>query len=343
LPDQQSRVLIVDDSLVLRSVVEHIVSQNGNFVVVGSVSNVAQGLDYMRNHAVDIVLLDIEMPGRSGLDALPEVVEYAKGARVLVLSSRVEAGAPTILQALSLGACDTLAKPNQNCFSSTFAALLIERMTALVQPINGTRPFIARPSKAQKSQLECLAIGSSTGGLPGLYTILDRLDDRIDAPILVTQHLPAHFMPFLVTQLAQKVKRTVCLAKHGAVIKQNHIYIAPGDAHLACRRVSDRVQIDLTTIWQNTLHRPSVDPMLASIAKYYGHHAAAIILSGMGKDGLIGAGHMADQDAPIYVQDIESSVVWGMPGAIARAGYASAILPPAKIAEFIADCWLEAI
>lgn len=336
-------MLIVDDSLVLRSVVERIVLQNGNFVVVGSFSNVAQGLEYMRNHSVDIVLLDIEMPGRSGLDALPDVVEYAKGARVLVLSSRVETGAPTILQALSLGACDTLAKPNQNCFSSVFADLLIERMTALVQPVTAVKPFIAPRPKHQKSHLDCLAIGSSTGGLPGLYAILDALDDRIDAPILITQHLPAHFMPFLVTQLSQKVRRTVCLAKHGMVMKPNHIYVAPGDAHLACRPVSNRMQIDLTTIWQNSLHRPSVDPMLASVAKYYGHSAAAIILSGMGKDGLIGAGHMADHQAPIYVQDIDSSVVWGMPGAVARAGYASAILPPVKIAELIADCWLEAV
>jgi two-component system chemotaxis response regulator CheB len=336
-------VLIIDDSLVLRSVVERIILPNRHFTVTGSFSNVDQGLDYLRKYAVDIVLLDIEMPGRSGLDALPDIIKSAQGARVLVLSSRVETGAPAILQALSLGACDTLAKPNQSCYSSAFADLLIERMSALMQPIVGTGPVIAQRPKPQKSELECLAIGSSTGGLPGLYAILEGLDDRIDAPILITQHLPAHFMPFLVTQLSQSVKRTVCLAQHGMVIQPNHIYVAPGEAHLACRKVGNRIEIDLKTIWPNTLHRPAVDPMLASVAKIYGHNAAAIILSGMGKDGLIGAGLMAERNAPVYVQDIDSSVVWGMPGAVARAGFASAILPPEKIAELIADCWLEAI
>lgn len=341
------RVLIVDDSLVIRSVIEHIVLHDPSFVLAGSFSNATNAIGFLKTNSVDIILLDIEMPGRSGLDALPDILAEAKAAPVMILSSCVADGAPMILKALSLGASDTLAKPGRNNYSKIFCNLLMTRMTALCTPAPVPAVCLAPQTRAtpglktRSSKLSCLAIGGSTGALPGLYEILQTLDERITAPILITQHLPDSFMPFFVDQLASKVRRPVYLGRHGMPIQSGCIYVAPGNAHLACRNVAGQMQVDLMKIWQNTYHRPAVDPMLASVSRYYGAGAAAIILSGMGKDGLIGAGHFADQGAPVYVQDAATSVVWGMPGCIAQAGLASAMLSPSQISSFIADCWLE--
>ena len=339
----QKSVLIIDDSLVVRSVLERIVSQDNQFSVAGSFSNAACGLEFLKRHPVDIILLDIEMPAQSGLEALPQILEHANNAPVLILSSRVVEGAPMILQALSLGASDTLAKPGLNSYSRHFSQMLIERMATLVQPKLALNVSTRKNTIARRSHLACLAIGGSTGGLPGLYEILANLDPQIDAPIMVTQHLPEHFMPFFIDQLTPKVRRKVKLAEHDMPIKPNHIYVANGKAHLACKNVGGQMFIDLMTTWENTLHRSAVDPMMASIAKHYGPSAAAIILSGMGKDGLIGAGHFVEQSAPVYVQDVDTSIVWGMPGAIAQAGYASAVLTPSQISSYISDCWVDTL
>ncbi|MEZ5709639.1 MAG: chemotaxis protein CheB [Blastomonas sp.] len=343
--DQPMKVLVVDDSLVVRSVITHILVKAEGFKVASSVGSAADALDYLARNRVDIVLLDIEMPGRTGLEALPDILKAGRGAKVLVLSSLCEDGAPAVLRALSLGACDTLAKPGRNSYSSDFSALLITRLRLLheakSQLLRG--PVVAKPIVPAKpaSSLECLAIGASTGGIQALYKLLGRLDSRIDAPILVTQHLPANFLNYFVEQLDAKIPRKVMLARDGAAIARNTVYVAPGNAHLTCRRIHEKEHIFLTSDWGPTPYCPSVDPMLASVAKTYGDAAAAVILSGMGQDGLIGSRYMADAGCAIYVQDPASSVVWGMPGVVAREGLASAVLDPAAIADVIVDYWLE--
>lgn len=338
------RVLIVDDSLVMRSVVQRIVENSPGFKVTASVASAQAALDHLAHDSADIIILDIEMPHRSGLDALPDLIAASGHARILVLSSHCAEGAPATLRALALGASDTLSKPDKHMFNGHFLAQLGEQLHLLADAAQmarrGMPPIVARRVLSH-SALECLAIGSSTGGISAIHELLKALDPRIDSPILITQHLPASFIPYLVRQIDDLGLRPAHVATDGAVIKRGNIYCAPGDRHIGLKRHGADVRISLIKDWPDSAYRPSVDPMFIAVAQCFGARGAGVILSGMGSDGLAGAQMLADAGAPIYAQDAQSSTVWGMPGAVARAGLASVVLPPAHIAEFIADCWLE--
>ncbi len=339
-----SRVLIVDDSLVTRSILQRIVESLPGLELATSVASAAAALAYLQNGTTDIIILDIEMPGRNGLEALPDLLSASHQARILVLSSHCGDGAPASLKALALGASDTLAKPERQFYSQDFIQALHQRLQLLSEdrltrhtavPVVLTRP-VNLPCP-----LQCIAIGSSTGGIPAIHTLLSALDPRVDAPILITQHLPAEFMPHFVRHIDELGLRPVSLASQGTPLKRGHIYCAPGDAHLGLERAEGQVRITLLREWPASAYKPSVDPMLEAVARCFGSSGAGVMLSGMGSDGLAGARALAEAGAPIYVQDIETSTVWGMPGSVARAGLASVVLPPAGIARFIADCWLE--
>jgi two-component system chemotaxis response regulator CheB len=339
-----SQVLIVDDSLVMRSIVQRIVESAPGFAVCASLPSAQAALEFLSANACDIILLDIEMPRRSGLDALPDLIAASSQARILVLSSHCREGAPATLKALALGASDTLSKPDQQFYPQSFTTALHEKLRVLGDAARFSRqampPVLARPV-ASHSPLECIAIGSSTGGISAIHELLGQLDPRIDAPILITQHLPPDFIPFLVRHIGDLGLRPVQQAADGMVLQRGHIYCAPGDAHLGLQASGATTRIALICDWPGTAYKPSVDPMFAAVARCFGASGAGVMLSGMGADGLSGAQLLADEGAPIYVQDAQSSTVWGMPGSVARAGLASVILPPAGIARFIADCWLE--
>jgi two-component system chemotaxis response regulator CheB len=339
-----SRVLIVDDSLVMRSIVQRIVEDAPGFSVCASLPSAQAALDFLAHDSADIILLDIEMPRRSGLDALPDLIAASRQARILVLSSHCRDGAPATLKALALGASDTLSKPDQQIYPQSFSTALHDKLHVLGDAARFSRqampPMAARPVVAH-STLDCIAIGSSTGGISAIHELLIALDPRIDAPILITQHLPAEFIPFLVRHISDLGLRPVHTAQDGAVLQRGHIYCAPGNAHLGLQASGETTRIALIPEWPGTAYKPSVDPMFTAVARCFGASGAGVMLSGMGADGLEGAHLLADEGAPIYVQDAQSSTVWGMPGAIARAGLASVMLPPAGIARFIADCWLE--
>lgn len=345
-PDDQatcSRVLIIDDSLVTRSILQRIVETLPGLELAACVASAAAALEYLKANPADIIILDIEMPGRSGLDALPDILQASK-ARILVLSSHCGEGAPASLKALALGASDTLAKPPRQFYSQDFILALHQRLQFLAEDRQAHREAVpvvlARPI-ARPCPLQCIAIGSSTGGIPAIHHFLTALDPKVDAPILITQHLPAEFMPHFVRHIEELGLRPVSLACHGAPLVRGHIYCAPGDAHLGLDRADGQVRIVLLRDWPASAYKPSVDPMMEAVARCFGSSAAGVMLSGMGSDGLEGARALAEAGAPVYVQDIETSTVWGMPGSVARAGLASVILPPADIARFMADCWLE--
>lgn len=335
------RVMLVDDSLVVRSILERIVDQTAGLQVCASVASAHEALTVLAREPIDVVVLDIEMPGMNGIDALPHILNRAANARVLILSSNCIEGGPAAIEALALGASDTLAKPGRGSFSGRFAEVLTERILSLGQQreipavarIAYRPPAPAAPVAIDAEQaLECIAVAASTGGIPAFTNFITHLDPRVTAPILLTQHLPDAFMEFYAKQIATMTKRTARVADAGMKVEPNHIYLAPGDAHLTVVGIGRHREIALDRRPVENGCCPSADPMLASVAEVYGTGAVAVVLSGMGRDGANGAAKLKAAGGTIFAQAPESCVIWGMPGAVAKAGLAAATLNPDAIA-----------
>jgi two-component system chemotaxis response regulator CheB len=339
-PLPPARVLIVDDSVVARSVLGRMVDGTRRFRVAAALSDVPAALDYLETHRVDIILLDIDMPGIDGLTALPDVIAAGKGARVLIVSSSADEGAAVTVQALALGAADTLVKPGIGTFGGRFAEVLEERLSRLVEayadwsPVpNSTTSFgpVATPA-----DFDIVAIGASTGGIHALSQFLRAIPSSFQVPILVTQHLPISFMGYFAAQLAVLGSRPCEVASDRMRIRPGRIIVAPGNAHMRVAKMSDGWSVRLSSEKSLSGCMPSVDPMFESLAEVFGKRALAVVLSGMGRDGAEGAKRLVEVGAKIFVQDRASSVIWGMPGAVANAGHASAVLPPDEIGRLVA-------
>jgi len=337
------RLMIVDDSIVARTVISRILEVNQAFEVVATAGHAGEALALLENVWVDIILLDVEMPGLDGLTALPELIARGRGAHVLVVSSAAGDGAAASVRALTLGATDTLLKPGAGNFAGRFASILVERLLR----IGHARPEIeAIPPMVEvrdpptavlgTAPVSCLAIGASTGGLHALSDFFRELPRDFAAPILVTQHLPPVFMSYFASQLTEIAGRQASVAEDGMLLGPGRLLIAPGDGHLGLVRSGDavRVRIDRQPAPSGCL--PSVDPMFESAASVFGAGAVGVVLSGMGRDGLLGARQIAMAGGEVLAQDSRTSVVWGMPGAIANAGLAAAVLSPARLAQRIA-------
>lgn len=335
------RVMLVDDSLVVRSILERIVDQQPALQVCASVASAHDALAFLAREPVDVVVLDIEMPGMNGIDALPHILERAARARVLILSSNCVEGGPAAIEALALGASDTLAKPGRGSFSGRFADVLTDRILSLghQQDYPAPLPVAARrapPPVALAVEgdqpLECIAVAASTGGIPAFANFLAHLDPRITAPILLTQHLPDAFMEFYAKQIATMTDRRALVAADGMVIEPGHIYLAPGDAHILVVAHGRRKIIALDHRAVDNGCCPSADPMFGSVAEVYGKSGVGVVLSGMGRDGAAGAARLKQAGGTVFAQAPESCVIWGMPGAVAKAGVAAATLNPDAIA-----------
>jgi two-component system, chemotaxis family, protein-glutamate methylesterase/glutaminase len=333
-----AQVLIVDDSVVARSVLGRMVEGTRRFRVAAAFSHVHAALDYLKTNRVDIVLLDIEMPGIDGLTALPDVIAAGAGAKVLIVSSSADEGAAVSVQALALGAADTLVKPGIGAFGGRFADVLEERLEKLLEtPGEHVVSAVRRtPAVPAVDEFDIVAIGASTGGIHALSQFLRAIPASFQTPILITQHLPGSFMSYFAAQLAVLGGRPCDVAVDRMRVRPGRIIVAPGDAHMRVIRISDGWAIRLTDEKVSSGCMPSVDPMFESIAEVFGRRGLAIVLSGMGRDGAEGAKLLVDQGARILVQDRESSVVWGMPGAVANAGRASAVLPPDELGKLVA-------
>jgi two-component system chemotaxis response regulator CheB len=340
-------VLIVDDSVVARAVLSRLLSEHSDIDVVGQAGSAASAYKVLEDKRVDIILLDIEMPGINGLAALPELIRVSHGARVLIVSSAAADGAEATITALRQGAADTLLKPSAAQFTGRFADELVDRLRRIARP--GDKPHqavVARfeppavPATAAARRLECLGIGSSTGGVHALARFFGALPKSFSTPILVTQHLPSPFMPYFVGQLEEMSGRPTRLGAPGLQPQPGEILLAPGDAHMTLMRTGPVTHVRLERKRAVSGCMPSVDPMLASIGKIYGVASMAVILSGMGRDGLIGAGELKEAGGTVLAQDEATSVVWGMPGAVTNAGLTRAVLPPDQLARRIAE-WSE--
>lgn len=332
-----AQVLIVDDSVVARSVLGRMVEGTRRFRVAAALGDVRAALEFLKNHHVDVILLDIEMPGIDGLTALPDMLAAGKGAKVLIVSSSADDGAAVSVQALALGAADTLVKPGIGAFGGRFAEVLEERLSRLIEKHDTTHHHPASPGPvATPDDYDIVAIGASTGGIHALSQFLRALPTSFQVPILVTQHLPVSFMGYFAAQLAVLGNRPCEVATERMRIRPGRIIVAPGDAHMRVVRTTDGAAIRLTEERSLSGCMPSVDPMFESIAQVFGRRALGVVLSGMGRDGADGAKHLGEAGARIFAQDRETSVVWGMPGAVANAGLATAVLPPDEIGRLVA-------
>lgn len=337
LSPEAGRVLIIDDSIVARSILSRMVAGTDRFQVAAAVADSAAGLAFLATQTVDIILLDIGMPGVDGLTALPQVLAAGKGAKVLIVSSFADEGAEASVQALALGAADTLAKPGVGAFGGRFASVLEDRLLRLIDAPETVSPPSDRaaPNRAAPA-FDLVAIGASTGGIHALGQFLRAIPAAFQVPMLITQHLPPAFMHYFAAQISVLGRRPCDVACDHMRIRPGTIVVAPGDAHIRVVRMSDGAAIRLSAEPAPSGCMPSVDPMFASVAEVFGARALGIVLSGMGRDGCEGAQQLARTGARIFVQDQETSVVWGMPGAVAKAGCAAAILPPDAIGRLVA-------
>lgn len=330
-----ARILIIDDSAVARAALSRIVTQSGRFAAVTTASDARQALQAVERDLPDVILLDLELPHTSGIDALPRLIAAAPGAKVLIVSSSAAEGAAVTVRALALGAADTLVKPQAGVAAASFASALLAKLEALAAPVADV-PRTPAPS-VTLAPFDVIAIGASTGGIHALASLLGAVPLAVRQPILVTQHLPASFSDYFAAQLAVSARRPCEIAGDRVPVAAGRVLVAPGDAHLLVGPGGGRAPAArLSTAPAPTGNLPSVDPMLESLAAFYGPRLLAVVLSGMGRDGLIGARAVRAAGGTVIVQDRQSSVVWGMPGAVAREGLAAAVLPPAQLGSLIA-------
>lgn len=338
--------MVVDDSLTTRTAIARLIDSAEDMVVAATAASAERALAELPCRPLDVIVLDLEMPGMGGMEALPRLLAARAGVQVLVVSALTEIGAEATLRALALGAADTMPKPRSGGFNARWRESLLKRVRVLGRPARGTDETVGescagrastavqpRPANGQDRKApRIIAFGASTGGIHALCQVMADLPRAVDLPILVTQHLPPSFMEVFARQLTAAAGRPASVAQTGTVLEQGRIYVAPGTGHLLVGEVGDRLVATIDPAPAPSGCLPSVDPMLQSLADALGGAAIAVILSGMGRDGALGAAALAAKGGTLIAQDRASSAVWGMPRAVAEAGLADAVLPPALIA-----------
>lgn len=330
------RVLVVDDSVVIRRLLTTIIEDDPELEVAGIAQNGRIALERIEQLKPDICTLDVEMPELDGLGTLKELRPKWPTLPVVMFSTLTARGASATLDALSFGASDYVTKP-ANVGSVTVAMErvreeLIPKLKALVPHKTDDTPAAPPAPPAPRlrqptGKTDLLAIGSSTGGPNALAAVIQKLPGDLGVPVVITQHMPPVFTAFLAERLDGNSALTVVEGQPGMKLEPNHTYIAPGDWHMTLRRKAHDVVLETNQGPEVQFCRPSVDVMFDSVAQVYRGNVLAVVLTGMGHDGRDGCKSLRDQGAHIIVQDEASSVVWGMPGAVATAGLADDILP----------------
>ena len=342
-PGQKIKVLVVDDSVVIRRLVTHALEQDPLIEVVGAASNGAMAIDRIHQLNPDVLTLDIEMPEVDGLEVLRQVRRGNFQIRVIMFSTMTERGAAITLEALTLGADDYVAKAsNEGSLDRSMARLRGELLPKIKQffkystglssaalPPPVVHPY--RPAAKMGLQPRVLLVGVSTGGPTALSAILPQLPPDFPLPVLIVQHMPPMFTRLLAERLQTICPIQVREAAEGEVVARGSVLIAPGDFHLKVVSSNGTVRACLDQSPHQNSCRPAVDALFASAAEVYGDSSIAVVLTGMGQDGLRGAQMLKARSAIVLVQDEATSVVWGMPGAVANAGLADCVLPLAEI------------
>lgn len=354
--EHKVRVMVVDDSAVIRGFIVRSLEREPDVEIVTTCSNGQTAVQQLARKTVDVVILDIEMPVMDGLTALPKLLAIDSDVKVVIASTLSQRNAEISLQALALGAADYLPKPSASKLGSSddFHRELLQKVRGLgrrrkapvrevhtkAQPAHtpwtmAHGPITLRTKGHVRPQI--LVIGSSTGGPQALMDMLKTLPRNFAAPTLIAQHMPATFTPILAQHLAKVTGRACSEAVDRMPLQNGAIHLAPGDFHLEVTGNSANARLRLSKGPPENFCRPSVNPLLRSAVHVFGAHAAAVILTGMGNDGLEAARDLAAAGGILVAQDEASSVVWGMPGAVASAGLCTAVLPLKDIAAHLAQ------
>ena len=368
--EPQIKVMIVDDSAVIRAMIAKFLGQQPRIKVAATVPNGKVALDRLAVEPVDVVILDIEMPVMDGLEALPRMIAAVPGIKVIMASTLTLRGASISLEALQKGAADFVPKPTSTGdmgSAQDFARELTEKVLAIGGKRVRSNVGVSAPSarapgspaaaksdqaavaaggakrglygaatvvlrQASKEKPAILAIGSSTGGPQALFTVFSGLGQKVRVPVLVTQHMPPHFTQILAEHLSKASGLKCAEAVDGEPLLPGRVYVAPGDFHMVVDEKDGQKVLRTNKLPPENFCRPAVDPMLRSIAKYFGGKSLVCILTGMGQDGMLGGREIVKAGGTVVAQDEPTSVVWGMPGAVSTNGLCSAVLPLERVA-----------
>ncbi len=357
------RVLVVDGAVLFRRTVSDALSRDPGIEVVGAAANGKIALHKIPQVHPDVITMDVEMPDGGGVKALEEIRKAHPALPVILFTSLTEAGGHELFDALALGAKDYVTKPPggrgmdpafkrveeelvpkiralcpRNVAPASFQAARRIRAERESQPAarrlqldDADRP--ARSSGPRKVGI--VAIGVSTGGPNALAAIFAGLPKDLGVPIAIVQHMPPLFTKLLAERLTAVSQVAVHEAAAGDVLRPGEAWLAPGDHHMTVARLGDRIRVETNRGPPENSCRPSVDVLFRSVARTCGAQTLAIVLTGMGQDGLHGCEEIREADGQIIAQDEASSIVWGMAGHVVRAGLADRVVPLPQIAETI--------
>ena len=361
-PSNLIQVIVIDDSAVVRGLVSRWVNEDPYMETVGRFANGKLAVEAIADCKPDVAILDIEMPVMDGMTALPLLLKNHPGVKILMSSTLTRRNAEISMKALSLGAMDYIPKPETNRGVTTsleFRADLLRKIKAIAPrkrapasaPAAGRQPDAAPhkhaiqdpaassavhgPSLAELSlrrftpiKPKILAIGSSTGGPQALAKIIEDIAlATSDIPVVITQHMPSTFTAILAEHLGRASGRTAKEGEDGEKVLPGTIYVAPGGLHMEVVEKDGEPHLHVYDGPMINYCKPAVDPMFQSLVKFYGNSILALVLTGMGHDGAVGAKEIADAGGNVIAQDEATSVVWGMPGATAATGACAAVLP----------------
>ena len=358
--DISTRVMIADDSSVVRGLVTRAIEENPHIQVVASVSDGQMALNTLQRTPVDVIILDVEMPVMDGMTALPKLLAIDPAVRIIIASSFSLKNAAVSMRALGLGAADYIPKPTAREISGarSFKDDLVDKILAHgaaarkagvrrapdkhmaarpasaghLLPKRNDGPLSLRP--APQGRPDIIAIGSSTGGPQALMQVIKAMG-TLSQPVIMTQHMPPNFTTILAEHIGRQCGVTCVEARDGMEVEAGVYYLAPGDFHMLPIQRVGRTVLTLTQDPPENFCRPAVDPMLRAAVSIYGKKILAVILTGMGQDGWKGCEKLVAAGGAVVAQDEATSVVWGMPAAVARAGLCSAVLPLQEIGAYV--------